>query len=474
MQASFSSEFSLHHDHEPIVALASSRGMGPIAVVRVSGPQCHGLLLPCLQRKGQVNEEKWPDRYLHYCHFIDPRSGEILDDPLVCFFSGPHSYTGQDSAEIYLHGSPYIIETLIGILLRQGFRPAEAGEFTRRAFLQGKMDLSAAEGVRELLAASSHQQWLAARQLTSGKLHQAIDVLREAMVDAQAWLAARIDFPDEKETSAVELHEVTSRVTRVSTAIDQLLATYNSGQVAQGGLKVALVGEPNAGKSTLLNTLLSKNRAIVSAQPGTTRDYLEESCLLEGRLLRLLDTAGLRETSCEIEQEGIKRSLELARTAELVLLLIPRDSRAEVLREQIERLEHAGIAFQLVLTKGDLPLEPSLEQSLQQLASYEAIEISCQGEQGIGALKAFMIAHVDGYVQTVEGGVCISSVRHKVALEQAQAALQRFFAAHAVGAYDELLAFELLEASEALDSIVGKIAADDILGAVFSTFCVGK
>ena len=467
-----SKELVLTHDEQAIVAVSSGTAPCAIAILRISGKNCHELILPCLK----FVKKNWQMEYgkLSLCRLSPPHEQKtILDEPMVVFFKGPYSYTGQDSAELHLHGGPYIIQQAMELLLQQGFRPAEPGEFTRRAYLAGKMDLSQAEGIRELIHANSEHQWLAARQLAGGQLRRKIESLRSKLMESMAWLEARIDFPDEKETSAVEMQEVDSRIDLVAKAISSLRDSYDSGRVATTGLKVALFGKPNAGKSTLMNKLLGTSRALVTPIAGTTRDYLEEPCLVKGRLIRLVDTAGIRDSDCEIERLGIERSFELAEKADIVLFIMAADDDDSVLEQYKTWMSKDKIPRTIpVLSKEDLG-SPIWWQSVEQpkiVTSFKDETVS-----GLETLQDTLASHVDAYVKPLEEEQSfISNVRHKNALDKAHSCLERYYQGRKQGAYEEMLAFELLELSKQLGGIIGKVDSDDILGLVFGSFCVGK
>lgn len=447
----------LHHDEEPIVALASGQGASAIAILRVSGKESHSLLIPCLKKK----TDTWKINYQSLCDLCDPENGIILDEVMVTLFKAPHSYTGQDAAEIFAHGSPYIIQSVLKLLCSRGFRHAEPGEFTRRAYLSGKIDLSEAEGIHGLISASSHQQWLAARQLYTGTLKNLVERLSRELIEASAWLEASIDFPEEDDTSQIQRDQIVSRVQIVERTLKELLDSYSNGKVGTEGLRVAFFGEPNVGKSTLMNTFLDSERAIVTDIPGTTRDYLEESCLINGRLIRLIDTAGVRKEAGLIEKMGIERTFELARNADLVLFLSENaeDAKVEKWLKEIEPKNYLKVQ-----TKSDLS---NASQS-------DWIAISCHKGDGMKALKDKIQQIADHYIEPLKDKPFISSARHKDAVEGALKTLGNFFSAFQDGAYDEILAFELHQTMKQLRSIIGEVSSDDILDLVFSSFCVGK
>ncbi len=256
---------------EAIAALATAPGASAVALIRMSGGGCIPLLEKLLSRRAKGPATP---RMMMMAQFMDPEHQTVVDELMVTVFQGPASFTGEDSAELYCHGGPYIVGRILHILYAHGFRSAEPGEFTRRAFLHGKMDLSSAEGIKQLVEAQTEQQWLAARQLATGRFARTIEDLRASVVESMAYLAARIDFPDEGDTQDVDLSMVRVRVEKVMQRIQKLEDSYGSGRVASQGLMVTILGRPNMGKSTLMNTLLGKERAIVTEHAGTTRDYL--------------------------------------------------------------------------------------------------------------------------------------------------------------------------------------------------------
>lgn len=448
---------------DPIAALASGRGPAGVAVLRLSGRDCQGLLSGCLR----LRSRRWPVQALRRAEFVDPTTGELIDDLLAVRFEAPHSYTGEDTVELHCHGGPYLVRRILTVLFSQGFRAAEPGEFTRRAFLNGKLDLTAAEGIRELVSAESHQQWLAARQLATGRLKDEIERLRRDLLEAMAYLEAQIDFPDEGDTASVDRSHVRVRTARVEAGIARLLASYDSGRVATRGLGVALFGQPNAGKSSLMNAFLGRERAIVTEIAGTTRDWLEESCLVDGRLIRLIDMAGMREAQDPVERIGIAAAIQLAREADIVLFLAPADADAGAKSKITQWIEDlVPRRHRVVLTKADLG-RPAWAEA-------EWLEISCHAETGLSTLRRELAAMVDAHVGALGEDTFVTAARHVEALRLAQSSLQAYVRADADGAFEEMLAFELQNAARALRTIVGEVGNDDVLDVIFREFCVGK
>jgi tRNA modification GTPase len=353
-------------------------------------------------------------------------------------------------------------------LLRYGFRMAEPGEFTKRAFLNGKLDLTAAEGIRELVEAQSHHQWMAARQLASGRLAVEIERLRQSLIETYALVEAQVDFPDEGETGALAVEILDPKVLEVTSKIKALLETYKSGSIASQGLKVVLFGEPNAGKSTLLNTLLLQDRSLVTDIPGTTRDYLEERCLIEGRLVNLIDIAGIRESHDPVERLGVEKAKEWASKADLLLFLVPAQNQEHKTLVETWLREFKPPEFLKILTQSDL-------SNSADNPSPGWLKLSCHTGEGLDQLKSSIAAIVDRWTGPMTSeSTFITNVRHKQALEESLLSLERYFVARKTRASIEILAHELKHALLNLQSIVGAVSVDDILSEIFGRFCIGK
>jgi tRNA modification GTPase len=448
------------HDEHPIVALASGSGPGAVGVIRLSGNHCWEIVRGCVGGSAPPAE-----RMASLKMFKDPKTLEVIDDLVLVFFKGPRSFTGQDTVELCCHGGPFIIQRILGILYSLGARPAAAGEFTKRALLNGKLDLTAAEGIKDLVEAQSRQQWLAGRQLYSGKLKHQIEALRKELIGAMAYLEAMIDFPDEGDTQHVGLNHVRGRLRDVSSQLGSLVSTFQSGRVASRGLMVAFAGAPNAGKSTLLNTLLGRQRAIVSPIAGTTRDYIEETCLIDGRLVRLVDTAGIRETKDIIEREGVELSRKIMTEADVVITLSAADS-TDSERGTLTKLTSD-------ITSPILPLQTKSDLGKPGWAT-GMIQISCETEAGLPELRAKLVELVDKHTGSIEEKPFLTSQRQQSALTLAMSSLERFQSQDKAGAGHEMLAFEIQEASRALSAVIGDVTHEDILDKVFSEFCIGK
>lgn len=438
---------------DTIAALATAPGTGAVGIIRISGPASLQILANLCPKLETIHIRK-----MHLADLCD-REGEVLDDVLLCFFEGPRSFTGEDSLEIYCHGSPYIAKKILEELCGLGCRLADPGEFTRRAFLNGKLDLTAAEGIKQLVDAHSSHQWQAARYLASGQLARYVDELRQTLIRAMAYLEARIDFPEEGDIKDISLDPALKMVAEVECKIDQLKNSYKNGKVASEGLRVAIVGKPNMGKSSLLNCMLGEDRAIVTEIAGTTRDYIEESCLISGRLIRFIDTAGIRETSDIVEQKGVDAARELASASDLILALsIDGDSASLPLEVDEKRT---------IRVVNKIDLSPIKLQD-------GSIGISCLTGEGLDELREKIVGYAEGYLSAARGNPVLTSLRQFNAIIQAQEGLARFNEAKVEGAFDEMLAFELLAVARSLEEIIGSVENDDVLDKIFSEFCVGK
>lgn len=454
---------SARNDHHPIAALASGSGPGAVAIIRISGADTWKLIAPFV---GMNSDTPPQERAMILRSFRKLKTNDVLDDLMLAWFAGPKSFTGDDTVELYCHGGPYLISEILAALYEQGIQPAKPGEFTKRALLNGKLDLTAAEGIKDLVEAQSKQQWLAGRQLYSGKLKSEIESLRKLLIEAMAWLEAMIDFPDEGDTQHVQLAHVRQRTERVEAQVQTLVRTFQSGHVASQGLKVAFAGAPNAGKSTLFNLLLGHERALVSEIAGTTRDYLEEKCLLDGRLVRLIDMAGIRETADRIEQAGVVLSKKLIGEADVVVGLFASDSSDSerlALNQLLGKISSKPVLK--IMTKCDVQL-PAWSKEFQ--------AISCRTGQGIEAFTRQLTTIVDQHVGDLGENPFITSARQQRCLIRAQTALAAFFASLKINTGHELLAFELQEAARALSDVIGELSNEDILDKVFSDFCIGK
>lgn len=446
---------------DTIAALATPVGTSAIAVLRASGPDCVGLA------KAIFGKAALPDRKACHADYRDARGG-LLDDVIVTFYQGPRSYTGEDSLEIACHGNPFIAQSILADLLARGCRPAEAGEFTRRAFLSGRMDLSQAEAVMDLIHAGSERALAAANQQLRGSLGRHLHKLIEALLLVLARIEAYIDFPDE-DLPAEDRQIVLREVDGVLHGTSRLLATHHYGELLRDGIKTVIIGEPNAGKSSLLNRLVGRDRALVSPEPGTTRDFIEERIILGPHCLRLIDTAGLNPAPAMLEKLGMDKTLERAEEADLFLWVLDVTRPPPPLPSSVADRLTAGNTI-ILFNKADLfagepPHSPF---------SLPAVFVSALTGHGIEQLTERVVALADAFRQDQGGDVIAINARHADALRRAGECLKSARAKVASNGATELLASDLRGGLDALGEIAGKIDNERMLDHLFKTFCIGK
>lgn len=452
---------------DTIVAPATPPGEGGVGIVRLSGPRAESLLAAVF--RGRLAPAGMLSHHLYHGQLC--RSDHTpLDEVLVVVMRAPHSYTGEDVVEVHCHGGTQLLRSILDLFLAAGARLARPGEFTQRAFLNGRLDLAQAEAVAALIGARSEQAARVALGQLEGRLSQQLRQFTTELRELLMLLEAHIDFPDD-DLGALDHQGVLARASAVHAAMTRLLRSFDTGRALREGVSVLILGRPNVGKSSLLNALLGEARAIVTEIPGTTRDTVEEHLVLGGLPLRLVDTAGVRDTLDPIEQEGVRRAREKAAAADLVLLVI--DGSQPLLAE--DRMAMALAPPErtiLVRNKADLPADCAAAE----LADFpRQVSVSVRQGSGLTVLQAAVVGHFsgDGLAEAVDG-VVLTERRHREALAGALTALDRFRLAQERGEPLECLALELREALAALGLITGETTPDAILEQIFSRFCIGK
>ena len=444
-----------------ICAISTPEGSGGIAVIRVSGPTAIGMVdkLFC-GRKSLIEAKAYT---IHYGEIVNTTEGkqEILDQVLVSVFRAPHSFTGEDVVEIACHGSRYIQQTLLQWLIDGGCQLAKAGEFTQRAFLNGKMDLTEAEAVADLIASQTKaEKDLALSQLRGG-ISNELAVLRERLLTFTSLIELELDFADHEELEFADRQQLFDLAKEIESTISQLIGSFKTGNAIKQGIPVAIIGAPNVGKSTLLNALLGEERAIVSDIQGTTRDTIEDTLVLGGLLFRFIDTAGLRETDDTIESLGIERSRQAAQKAAVIIHLQDATQPIDTL-SQIDDVVDKHVIH--VYNKVDLV--PSF------VAGANSIGISAKSGD-IDSLRQLLITYAEEQCN-VRNAVTISNTRHYEALMRAQSAIQRVKEGLEIQLSGEFLSMDLQDCLSALGEITGQITSQEVLNNIFSKFCIGK
>lgn len=434
-----------------ICAIATAVG-GAIGVIRVSGPEAVGIVAGVFSK--DISQAKG---YTMHHGYI-----EGIDEVIVTVCRAPHSYTGEDTVEISCHGSAYILSQVLNLLVEKGCRLAGPGEFTKRAYLNGKMDLSQAEAVADVIASQTAVQHRVAMQQMRGGISSKLQVLRDELLHLTSLLELELDFSDHEELEFADRTELEKLADTINNEIQRLSSSFREGNAIKNGIPVAIIGAPNVGKSTLLNALLHDDRAIVSDIQGTTRDLIEDTMTIGGYLFRFIDTAGIRNTDDTIEQMGIERSLKAAEKAQIIILLADEKSPFPDIQEK----EHQHIIY--VINKSD-KLKPD-HQSL-----HSALEISALHGSGIKELEERLLSIATSSSNAGADEVIITNQRHKQALDTAAADIQRAMQSMHMGLSGDLISEDLrLCITHLSDILGGTITTNEVLGNIFKNFCIGK
>jgi tRNA modification GTPase len=457
------------NSHDTIAAIATPFGTGGVGIIRISGSQAESIGRRIFQPIR--NNCSWESHYLYRGDIVSADGRTILDEVLISLMRRPHSFTGEDVLEINCHGSPLIMQAILSQLIELGCRIAEPGEFSQRAFLNGRLDLSQAEALATMIAARSEKACALGLAQLKGALGNEIESLRLLLIEALALLEAIIDFSED--VSMEEAPSIPPQIDTLSRRLQLLLDSYNSAKVYTEGINVIIAGKPNVGKSSLLNTLTGKRRAIVTDIPGTTRDFITDTINIRGIGVNLMDTAGIRHPQNVIEKAGIDLVWENLATADLVIILL--DGSKPLTEDDADIFAAVTKNNCLVaINKTDLPAAWETSAISQLLPDSKRLKISAKFGTGIDEFKNALVADVDKNSRENAGTVVIMNMRHKLALEKAWGNIQKAKESIAGRMSPEFAAFDLREALDSLDEITGKKINDEVLDKIFSSFCVGK
>ncbi|MGZ8482863.1 MAG: tRNA uridine-5-carboxymethylaminomethyl(34) synthesis GTPase MnmE [Candidatus Binatia bacterium] len=456
------------YQEDTIAAIATPPGEGGLAVVRISGPDAEKIALRIFTRPSNRNGTL-RSHTLYHGQISDPKDTQPIDEVLLTIMRKPRSYTGEDVVEVHCHGGNFLVRQILALILTQGVRQAEPGEFTKRAFLNCRVDLTQAEAVLDLIRARTAKGAQLALNQASGELSKHVGELREELLDIMVQVEAAIDFPEE-EIELLQRHRLVEKILALVTKLKLISDSYDWGRLFREGATVCICGRPNVGKSSLLNALLGTDRVIVTPVPGTTRDVIEESLALDGLPIVIWDTAGIRDTDDQIEKLGVELSRQHLEKADALVMVI--DGAVELTSEDRALLRNIGAKKVVIaVNKSDLPTVVDLH-SISANQQTQMLATSAKSGAGIDSLKRTLRELILGCA--IESPVTVTNLRHRSELVRSADGLTRAIATINHGLPPELAAIDLHDAREALEEIIGLVHNDDILERIFSNFCIGK
>lgn len=455
---------------DTIAAISTAVGNAGISIIRISGPQAFFVASAVFRGKGDFLS--YPSHTIHYGKIIDPERNETLDEILISKMKGPKTYTAEDTVEINCHGGYVTASRILDLLYRQGVRPAEAGEFTKRAFINGRLDLVQAEAVMDLIGSRTEKGSRVAVSQLEGRLSVEIDGIWKALVELLAEIEVNLDYP-EYDFEEVTLQKCEGVIQKAIVKLEKLIESFHYGKILREGMEAAIIGKPNAGKSSLLNRLSRKNRAIVTDIPGTTRDILEEYVNIQGLPIKLIDTAGLRETQDQVEKIGVEKALEAIQSADLILFILDAQSGferedAEILKT-VQGLERKTL---YIVNKTDKTDEGRLKEIRDIVPS--SIEISVLEDSGINVLESEIHHFVNKNDLDIDNQTLVTNARHKQLLTSSLEGLKSALSLVEDAMTLDILAMEIKSAAENLGLITGHEVSEDVVLNIFERFCVGK
>jgi tRNA modification GTPase len=457
--------------NETIAAISTPFGVSGIGIVRVSGSSAESIAKRLFKPKNEPFQ--FISHHFHYGEIVDPQDSHSIDEVLLVLMKAPKTYTREDILEIHCHGGYFILQKILELVLKEGTRVAHPGEFTKRAFLSGRIDLTQAEAVIDLINAKTMASLEIANQQLKGNFFRELNSLKEGMIEGLALIEAHLDFPEE-EIEPISLGEMKHSLKEMIKKLDEWIDSYEGGRIFREGISCAIVGKTNVGKSSLLNVLLKEERAIVTPIPGTTRDLIEEVLNINGIPVRLIDTAGLRKATDSIEEEGVKRARERVAESDFILLMV--DGSRPIDIDDLEIFEEVkGKKRVVVMNKKDLPSMISSMEMKDRFQGDPIVSISALKNEGIEGLKeAIYTLLIHREVRPSPEYMIIANVRHKRALDQVKESLSNTLKGLEKGTSLEFIAFEMRSALEALGEVVGETTPEEVLNRIFEQFCIGK
>ena len=456
-----------------IVALATAHGSSAIAIIRLSGPEVLNIVEPFIYSKTlkKISLKNKPSHSVNFALIVF--QDNIIDEVLITLFKNPNSYTGQDSIEISCHGSPFIQQKLLQLFLSQGARMANAGEFTLRAFLNGKLDLSQAEAVSDLIASNSALSHQFAMQQMRGGFSTKINQLRQNLINFASLIELELDFSEE-DVEFANRDDLKKLISTIYSVIEALIQSFELGNVIKNGIPVTIIGKPNAGKSTLLNVLLEEDKAIVSEIAGTTRDLIEDEMIIDGVMFRFIDTAGLRVTSDAVEQIGLNKAFEAIKKSAIVIYLFDaHELTAGDLVLELQKIEEHLISTQVILVANKIDIETLNDLKNEFIDFPEMIFISAKKQLNINELKNKLLSLFDARTVSATDTI-VTNARHASSLTNANLALKKVLEGLHNNIVPDLLALDIRYALNEIGLITGEVSNEDLLNNIFSKFCIGK
>ena len=458
---------------ETIAAISTPEGEGGIAVIRISGKLSLNIMKEIFKAKGIKNDNTFESHKLYLGFIRHPKTGETLDNVFCTIMKSPNSYTGEDTVEIHTHGGLLVPKRVLELTFNMGARPAFPGEFTQRAYINGKMDLVQAEAVADIIHAQTEKSLKIAEKQLEGALSDQINKLKDKILDILAEIEANVDFPEE-EMDELVLERIINLAEEIVFELSDLVSTYDTGRIIKQGINTAILGKPNVGKSSILNQLLKQQRAIVSPLPGTTRDFIEETLDINGIPLKVVDTAGIRSTSDEIESVGVKLANKKAQEAELLILVF--DGSSQLDNNDLEVLTTSRDKKSIiVINKLDLEQKTDMKEIKNKRKNSLIVKTSAKTGKGIGDLKEKIYGTLISNESKTEGSESIiTELRHKLSLDKSIEHLNLFIEQIKKNESPEYLAIDLRTSLDFLGEITGEVTTEDVLGRIFSKFCIGK